>query len=260
LLTGKGPDEWLTGSDSSLADRLRRVRLRGLVGEVRTGAGGSDPRAMARHLWQYGLRPVLPPALLGPIRSAMGRTSCPAFIRRSFCRDIHLDERLRARTGRRPSFATAAVAENLYDGWQAHAYEIADRAMASVGLECRDPFDDRRVVEFALALPEEQRRQGELTKYVLRNAMTGLIPESVRTRRDKGNYSHLICEELRLQGGSTLFVDLELDKMGWVDGQQVLAMYGHLDRNYRDGNPAYHRHLWSLWLIISIERWLRATV
>jgi asparagine synthase (glutamine-hydrolysing) len=132
--------------------------------------------------------------------------------------------------------------------------------MASMRLEARDPFDDRRVVEFALALPAEQRRKDAVDKRVLRQAVTGLIPESVRTRPDTADYAHLICEELRLQGRQALFADLELAERGWVDGQRVLAMYDDLEHDYREGNPAYHQHVWSLWLIVAVERWLRVTL
>lgn len=260
LLTGKGPDEWLTGSYLSLADRLRHMRVRGTLAEIRDGAETSTPLAAARHLWQYGVEPLLPDPIAALVRSAMGRAGRPDFLRASFCRDIQLAERIRTRVQPDPSFACAAAAANLSDGWQAHGNEMGERAMASVGLECRDPFDDRRVVEFALALPEEQRRNGATTKFVLRQAMKGLIPEPVRTRRDKGNYSHVICEELLAQGGAKLFTDLELVRRGWVDGARISAMYDHLERSYCARDPVYHRHMWPLWLVVSIERWLRVSV
>ena len=52
-------------------------------------------------------------------------------------------------------------------------------------VEARVPFLDHRVVELALGLPEEHRISNGETKRVLRQAMKGLLPEPVRTRKDK---------------------------------------------------------------------------
>ena len=257
LLTGKGPDEWLAGSEFGLADRLRRLQLRGISADLRSTAG-SQPKAMAGQLWRYGLKPLVPRAWRQPLRSAAGRTACPPFVRESFCREIDLEGRLRTAGPTGPGHADSDVARRLTNGWLSHANEFDERAMSSASLEPRDPFDDRRIVEFALGIPEDQRRRGDLTKFVLRNAVRGLIPESVAARRDKADYAHLFAEEFLLQGGRSLFADLQLARRGWVDGPEVLHMYEHLERHYLGGTRAYVRHAWSLWGVLSLERWLRA--
>lgn len=53
------------------------------------------------------------------------------------------------------------------------------------GVEMRDPFLDRRLVEFALALPVEQIYRDGVTKRVLRNAMAGILADEIRLRRAK---------------------------------------------------------------------------
>ena len=50
-------------------------------------------------------------------------------------------------------------------------------------VELRYPYRDRRLVEFVLAIPAYQLFYHGLTKYILRNAMRGILPEIVRTRR-----------------------------------------------------------------------------
>ena len=52
-------------------------------------------------------------------------------------------------------------------------------------VEARVPFLDHRVVEMAMGLPEEYRIANGETKRVLRRAMSGVVPEPVRTRKDK---------------------------------------------------------------------------
>jgi len=52
-------------------------------------------------------------------------------------------------------------------------------------LEARLPFLDYNVVEFTLGLPEEYKLEMGITKRVLREAIRGIIPESIRGRIDK---------------------------------------------------------------------------
>lgn len=55
--------------------------------------------------------------------------------------------------------------------------------------ELRDPFHDRRLVEYVLAVPAYQLYHEGITKYILRNAMAGILPEMVRKRRDRSNFT-----------------------------------------------------------------------
>src|SRR4029079_2778837 len=52
-------------------------------------------------------------------------------------------------------------------------------------VEVRLPFLDHRLVSLAFSLGPEWKIRGPWNKYVLRQAMRGRIPESVRNRVDK---------------------------------------------------------------------------
>ena len=60
-----------------------------------------------------------------------------------------------------------------------------DRNSMAFGIEARTPFLDYRLVEAAIALPAGQLIERGWTKAILREAMRGILPESVRLRRDK---------------------------------------------------------------------------
>ena len=60
-----------------------------------------------------------------------------------------------------------------------------DRASMAHGVEVRNAFLDWRVVAFAFSLPDASKVGGGFTKRVVREAMRGIVPEVVRTRRDK---------------------------------------------------------------------------
>ena len=52
-------------------------------------------------------------------------------------------------------------------------------------IEVRLPFLDHRLVSLLFSLPPHWKLNGPWNKYVLREAMRGRIPESVRSRVDK---------------------------------------------------------------------------
>lgn len=60
-----------------------------------------------------------------------------------------------------------------------------DRAAAASGIENRCPFLDHRIVEFAYRLPPEFKLREFRTKYILRKALKGIVPNAIIERRDK---------------------------------------------------------------------------
>ena len=62
---------------------------------------------------------------------------------------------------------------------------IEDRNSMAHSVEARLPFLDYRLVSFVAGLSDGWKVRGPLNKYVLREAMRGRIPESVRARVDK---------------------------------------------------------------------------
>jgi asparagine synthase (glutamine-hydrolysing) len=123
-------------------------------------------------------------------------------------------------------------------------------------MEERSPLADRRVIEFALALPETQRWRHDQPKFILRQAMRGLLPESVRQRRTKADFSHTFAETLQAYDGTQLLDSLVTERLGWVDGEEVRALYRRLTTLYAQGDERYIHHTWPLWMIVGIELWL----
>jgi asparagine synthase (glutamine-hydrolysing) len=56
------------------------------------------------------------------------------------------------------------------------------------GVECRAPFMDYRLVVYLFSLPSEIKLGNMFNKRILRDAMTGLLPETVRLRSDKKGF------------------------------------------------------------------------
>lgn len=56
----------------------------------------------------------------------------------------------------------------------------------AASVESRVPFLDHKLVEFTSGLPERMKLRGWTTKYVLRKAMKGVLPEAILSRPKMG--------------------------------------------------------------------------
>jgi asparagine synthase (glutamine-hydrolysing) len=61
-----------------------------------------------------------------------------------------------------------------------------DRASMACGLEVRAPFLDRPLVELAGRIPSTLKMNGWQTKYILKRALRGMVPDAILARRKQG--------------------------------------------------------------------------
>jgi asparagine synthase (glutamine-hydrolysing) len=61
-----------------------------------------------------------------------------------------------------------------------------DRATMAHGLEARSPFLDHKLVEFAASLPVDMKVRHGQTKYLLKEAMRGILPDTILDRTKQG--------------------------------------------------------------------------
>ena len=267
VLTGGGGDEWLTGSFYHYADFLRRFKILTLVRQLRcdrqfgrTSVGVPAIVFPRRALLRVGFFPLLPPLARRGVKWALRRGYVPPpWIDPQFAHRARLRERQSEPVHKKfPTFAQEDMYGNLIDGWACQGYEIGNRSESRYGFERRHPLSDRRVIEFAFALPEEQRWRGQEPKFILRNAMRGLLPETIRRRLTKADFSQVFPEALEAIGGENFFNSLTIASMGWVDGNRASGLYREMIQNYKQSNGGLIAHTWQLWMICGIELWFRA--
>ena len=61
-----------------------------------------------------------------------------------------------------------------------------DQMSMAASIESRVPFLDHKLVEFAAGLPSRMKLRGLTTKYILRKAMAGVLPDEILRRRKMG--------------------------------------------------------------------------
>ena len=184
----------------------------------------------------------------------------PPWIGADFARRISLEDRLRvpALVWGPGGYAGAALRRLLGSGWEALTNELIERTAAWYGVEYRHPFYDQALVEFALALPEDQRQRGTYTKFVLRTAMRGRLPDLVRLRISKANLSPVYLRALQALGGEDAFARLTIADAGWVDGERVRSLYRHAAAGAARGDETYGADVVPLWMVLAVERWYQA--
>jgi asparagine synthase (glutamine-hydrolysing) len=110
-------------------------------------------------------------------------------------------------------FFNAAATESLLDRMlyadtKTYLHELLmkqDQMSMAASIESRVPFLDHKLMEFAAQMPDNMKLRGNTTKFVLRRAMKGILPDEILTRGKMGfpvpvgkwfrnEYNHLIDE------------------------------------------------------------------
>ncbi len=106
-----------------------------------------------------------------------------------------------------------------------------------------------------MALPEAQRFRNNQKKFVLRQAMSHYLPESVLRRNDKAEFSQVFMKAFQTQDVKSLFDSLTIADMGWVNGNEIRRAYPRLDELDTENNDQYYRDISYLWHVFGIELW-----
>ncbi|WP_052341494.1 asparagine synthase-related protein [Salinarimonas rosea] len=134
------------------------------------------------------------------------------------------------------------------------AFEVLDEAAARAGIEPRYPFFDRRVIAFCTSRPAAAKLAGGRTRALLRDAMRGILPDSVRLRRTKADFLPMALAALR-RPQTRAFLAALLERPGDIAAHvamDVLREHVHaLERGRADSGTAF-----ALWRVIQLALWL----
>jgi asparagine synthase (glutamine-hydrolysing) len=257
LLTGEAGDSLVTGTMFFFADWLVSGRARAALREM------AHRSALGRvSFWKLAYENAALPLLPSSVRALLMRrraTSIPPWIPSRVARRLEL----RSRSSHEP----------LYRGRIGHKYE--DAASCTIGtvaaclplgpqaemLDVRHPFLHRPLVELALRLPPELCVRPHARKWVLREAMRGVLPEVVRTRVGKGALDGLNAWSLVHHGkrADRLLAEPMLGDLGCVDPVILRRILQELRSG--DSRSAVWRDLLNstldveLWLQLRSGRW-----
>ena len=126
-----------------------------------------------------------------------------------------------------------------------------DKMTMATSVEARVPFLDHELVEFALALPPDVKVRGGKGKYILKNAVSGLLPDHI-VNRPKQGFGAPVGEWFRGELGERIQRQIK---------ESSLAECGLLDYERIDELWAAHRSptpsdwAFQLWNIYNVSAW-----
>ena len=256
LLDGQGADEVLAGYHHQFGPHLAEVaRRHGIVAAVRGARAASrgSGRSAAYFLGLFAYHAFPAPRALR--RWTVAQAATHSRLRR----DLASVELARAAEGAvterhrpRRTLADERRAEVLSTSLPA-LLRYEDRNSMAFSLEARTPFLDFRIVEWAMAVGSDSLLRDGWTKAPLRDAMAGLLPDSVRRRRDKIGFAVPQRRWLREAAPAVR------EWLGPGARVRPLMRDGILDKWLAGSDEGLARRA-GLWRLLSLEMWLRHAV
>ncbi len=135
-----------------------------------------------------------------------------------------------------------------------HLLKWEDHNSMNYSLESRVPFLDHHLVERTLSLPPEKIIHKATSKYFFREAMKGVLPETIRTRQDKIGFATPWDKWFRSENMQTTILDIlnskEFSQRGYLKPGACLKDY----RLHLAGKINIAKEIWK-WL--NLELWAR---
>jgi asparagine synthase (glutamine-hydrolysing) len=266
VLTGEGSDELLAGYGkyprAVINWRAGGVYERFVPGAIRAVVAESFVPRLPAYARRYATRSFL----------AMPRNVSSMFLDNFAGVPIHQQRELLSPTalaGGDPYAASIAYFQQvngrsgllgrlLHTDMKTYLVELLmkqDQMSMSASIESRVPFLDHKLVEFAARLPDRLKLRGFTTKRILREAIRGLLPDEILTRRKmgfpvpfgdwtRGRWQPVVRE---------LLLDRRSRQRGVIDPPAVERLLdGHRQRMVNGGD--------AIWALVNLELWYRTFI
>ncbi|MCX5694996.1 MAG: asparagine synthase (glutamine-hydrolyzing) [Candidatus Omnitrophica bacterium] len=126
----------------------------------------------------------------------------------------------------------------------------ADITSMANSLEARSPFLDYKLMEFVAQLPAELKMHNFVKKYILKNAMSGLLPDK-NIHREKMGFGVPVGEWFRGELKGFLAENIMADKFfgrGYFNRPEIERMF----KLHTEGKADY---TFKLWALLMLELW-----
>jgi asparagine synthase (glutamine-hydrolysing) len=262
-LTGDGGDELFAGYDRFRAavmartlDEFPEMATRAIGGALdalpeSTGYGGLVRRA--RRFIQTANQPLserylswvryVPREWVAALRGAASEAAVQAHYQRYF----------NGASGEREEDVVARLLDvNLRTYLLDDLLVKADRASMAASLEARAPFLDHALAEFAATIPTSLKLKRDTSKYILKKAVRGLLPDSIIDRKKHG-FGVPVGAWLRgylADYGRSVLLGERATRRGIFNAEAVRQMVDEHTSGRSDLGQA-------LWTLLTFELWMR---
>lgn len=128
-----------------------------------------------------------------------------------------------------------------------------DRNTMAHSIESRSPFLDYRLIEYSYNLDNKYKIRDGIGKWILRESMKGILPEKVRTRKDKAGFIAPADEWFRTINKDQILEMLtskEFEEIGVFDLKA-------LHKIYQEHLSGEKNHQMFLWQLINVFLWYK---
>lgn len=249
LLDGQGGDELFTGYPvfygAFFMELVKNRALPAILNEFsKIGNAPLSLRALMKELMRFTAANTAPRGL---IRAAYRRKA-----KENGCinRDLwhKYSYRLDTLRARKPASLNRMLDKSISGGLKT-LLRYEDRNSMRFSIESRTPFaDDINLIESSFRIPSVYKIHNGWSKYLLREAMRGVVPEEILSRRDKAGFS--TPERLWLSSAKERLKRYLIDASGdFIDTGKLLARWD----TYFEGRPG--AGLSNLWRLINFSVW-----
>jgi asparagine synthase (glutamine-hydrolysing) len=266
MFDGIGGDDILEGGYSYLTDLFTQMKIRKLIAQLWHDSSLSSLYSPFSLFLEYCLKPVIPKPIKVPLKkliSLFWGNGIPPWFNKALFNKTGLNQRLYKErvTPYFPMRTQQHIYNHLRYGWNFNiALDSDERFEAYFSIESRHPFLDRRLIEFCLAVPEEQRWSTDWpTKKLLRNAMQNVLPESIRKRDEKADFTSIVDWELKKRQADKLDEILKFSTVSYLGITDKERFYELLNR-YREGATLNYRQLNVFEVMVWLELWVRSAI
>ncbi len=236
IVTGQGGDHLLTGHCTVLGDLLKRREFKKVLKEVMSKVYSF------KYMIGCGVLPLIGQKtknilkkILIPFRKEKSK--------RIKLADLFQIESISSVLKKSDINVLVATAQStLMDGNALHVLENI------YNVEFRHPFYDKNLVEFVLSLPPEYLYSKGWIKMLLRYSMEDILPDKIRSRRDKADFFEVLLQQLQAIDFKTVLENENLVSLGLIEHKEIDKLIQQFD----DGN---NKELLHLWTVVNIEYW-----
>jgi len=261
MLNGIGGDDLLALGMDHLTDLLMQGNIHRLLMQLKCDSSLCSCSQYSLFL-NYCLKPLIPRPVKIPLKKILRpfrENGIPSWINLADIKMKSLNDRIKTVVPSKkfPSRSQQRIYQFLFYGRNTNiVLDVSDRFCAHFGIEGRYPFFDPRVVKFSVALPEDQRWYKERPKAVLREGMKEILPDLIRNRNDKAEFSLIIDQELRQRQVGRLREIIESSRLAEI-GLVHANRFNQLFENYCRGKTQNNVRN-DLETILGLELWYRS--
>jgi asparagine synthase (glutamine-hydrolysing) len=158
----------------------------------------------------------------------------------------------------RPNGHSTMLDRLLYADLKTYLVELLmkqDQMSMAASIESRVPFLDHHLVEFAAVLPPRMKLRGFTTKWILRDAVRTILPDSILTRKKMGfPVPFALWMKGPWQGvARDVLLDRRTRERGIIEPRAVEQLIASHAAGAQEGGDA-------IWSLLNLELWYRTFI